>query len=89
MALGAPNYRVVRLVVVQGLGLALIGLALGLAAALAFGQLLAGPVFDVNPRDPIILAGVSTVLPSIALAASYVPAGRAAGFDPLFALRHR
>lgn len=88
MALGAPHSGVVRLVVAQGLGLTLIGLALGLAAALAFGQLLAGLVFDVNPRDPIILAGVSVVLASIALAASYVPARRAAGIDPLFALRH-
>jgi ABC-type lipoprotein release transport system permease subunit len=60
----------------------------GLAAALAFGQLLAGLVFDVNPRDPAIFAAVSFVLALIALAASYLPARRAAETDPLSALRH-
>jgi len=88
MALGAPHNRVIRLVVAQGLELTLVGLALGLAAALAFGQLLAGLLFDVSPRDPLILAGVSVALALIALAASYLPARRAAGTDPLSALRH-
>jgi len=88
IALGAPNCRVIRLVVAQGLELTLVGLALGLAAALAFGQLLANLLFDVSPRDPLMLAGVSVALALIALAASYLPARRAAGIDPLSALRH-
>jgi putative ABC transport system permease protein len=88
MALGAAHNHVIRLVVAQGLELTLAGLALGLAAALAFGQLLASLLFDVSPRDPLILAGVAVALALIALAASYLPARRAAGTDPLSALRH-
>ena len=89
MALGALSTRVVRLVVVQGLQLTLAGLALGLAASLATGRLLAGLLFDVSPADPLVLAGVSVALALIALAASYVPARRAAETDPLSALRYQ
>jgi putative ABC transport system permease protein len=89
MALGASQPRVVRLVVVQGLELTLAGLALGLAAALGVGRLLRGLLFNVSSRDPLILAGVSVAFAVIAVAASYVPARRAAETDPLSALRHQ
>lgn len=88
MALGASPQRVVRLVVVEGLELTLAGLALGLTAALGAGRLLSGLLFKVSPRDPMVLAGVSVVFAVIALAASYLPARRAAETDPLSALRH-
>ena len=87
MAIGAPVGRVVRLVIMQGLGLAASGLIAGVAAILVLGRLLAGLLFDVSPRDPWILAGGCAVLGGIALAASYIPARRAAKTDPLEALR--
>ena len=89
MALGAPYRRVIRLVVVEGLALTAAGLALGLAAAVALARLLQGLLFQVSPRDPAILAGVAATFAAIALAASYGPAKRAAGTDPLQALRYQ
>jgi len=87
MAMGAPQRSVVWLVVAQSLKLTLIGLAVGLLAAVTLGRLLSGLLFQVNPRDPFILAAVSVAFAAIALAASYLPARRAAETDPLSALR--
>jgi putative ABC transport system permease protein len=87
MAMGAPRGRVVRLVVGQALKLTLVGLAVGLLAAISLGRLLSGLLFQVSPRDPLILVGVSVAFAVIALAASYLPARRAAETDPLSALR--
>jgi ABC-type antimicrobial peptide transport system permease subunit len=87
MALGAPQRSIVRMVIAQGLGLAVAGLVIGLAAALAVGRLMSGLLFQVSPRDPVILAGVSVALLAMALTASYLPARRAAETDPLIALR--
>ncbi len=89
MALGAPQARVVRLVVMQVMRLTMSGLALGLAAALGAGRLLSSLLFDVSPHDPAILVGVSVVFGAIALVASYAPARRAAATDPLAALRYQ
>jgi len=88
IALGAPNRRVVGLVVAQGMELTLVGVALGLGSALAAGRLLVGLLFDVSPRDPLILGGVVVGLAVIALAASYLPARRAVRTDPVSALSH-
>jgi putative ABC transport system permease protein len=87
MALGAQRTGVLRLVVGQALRMALAGLAVGLAAALALTRLLSRYLFDVQPTDPATFFVASIVLICSALVASYVPARRAATVDPLTALR--
>jgi ABC-type antimicrobial peptide transport system permease subunit len=87
MALGANTSDVLRLVIRQGLTLAAVGLAIGLAGAFAASQLLTSMLFEVTPNDPVTYAGVAVVLTVVTLAASYIPARRAANVDPLVALR--
>ncbi len=87
MALGASAGDVVRMVLGQGAALAGIGLVLGLAGAVAATRLLESVLFEVKPFDPITYAAVAALVLVIALAASYIPARRAAGLDPLDALR--
>ena len=87
MALGAGPAAVLRLVLRQGLKLALVGLALGLIASLAVTRVLANFLYDVKPTDPATFAAVSLLLVAIALLAAYNPARRAARIDPLVALR--
>jgi len=88
MALGARNIDVLRVVLGQGLKLALIGVALGLAGAVVLTRVLSSLLYDVTPTDPVTLACVSLVLIVIALLASYLPARRAARIDPMVALRY-
>jgi putative ABC transport system permease protein len=88
LALGAEPMQVVRLVVRQGLGLALVGIALGLAGALALTPLMAGQLYGVGATDPITIAGVPTLLLAIACLACAVPAWRAMRVDPVIALRY-
>ncbi len=87
MALGANQGDVLRLVVRQGLGLAAIGLTIGLAGSVSAARLLAGVLYDVKPTDPMTYAAVAGFLGLATLAASYVPARGAARIDPLIALR--
>jgi putative ABC transport system permease protein len=87
MALGANGLDVLRLMIRGSMLWVLIGLAVGLAASAAATRLLAGMLFDVRPLDPAILGGVALLLATVALAASYLPARRAARIDPLTALR--
>jgi putative ABC transport system permease protein len=75
------------LVLRQGLALAGLGLALGLAAAFAGSRLLTSMLFQVKPNDPLVYLGVAVLLGSVTLLASYAPARRAARIDPLSALR--
>jgi putative ABC transport system permease protein len=85
--LGAPRGEIVGLVLRQGMRPALIGLAGGLAAALAFTRFLAALLYGVRPADPVTLGGVALLLGAIALLACYIPARRATALDPLAALR--
>ncbi|MGA2602500.1 MAG: hypothetical protein ABSH09_36520 [Bryobacteraceae bacterium] len=71
----------------QGMALAGIGLVLGLAGAIAASRLLSSMLFEVKPGDPLTYAGVAVLLGLVALAATYLPARRAARVDPLAALR--
>jgi predicted permease len=88
IALGAARRDVLRLIVGHGLRLALAGIVLGLAGAWALTRFLTSLLFGVKPTDPLTFAGVSVVLMSVAVLASYLPARRAMRVDPLVALRH-
>jgi putative ABC transport system permease protein len=87
LALGAPRATVLRLVLGQGARLTLLGLALGAAAALGLTRLIAASLYHVSPVDPLTFLAAATLLAGAALLACYVPAGRAAGVDPLVVLR--
>ena len=87
MALGARRGAILGMVVGQSLRLVLAGLALGLAASLALTRLLSTFLYGAAATDPLTLATVSSVLLAVALLAGYVPARKAAGIDPLRALR--
>ena len=87
MALGAQTSQVIKLVLRQGMLLAVIGLAFGLFAAFGSTRLAGSLLYGVNPSDPLVFAGVTSVLACAALAACYLPARRAARVDPVQALR--
>jgi putative ABC transport system permease protein len=87
LALGASRPAVLRLVLRQGLTLALIGVALGLAGAAWLTQYVSTLLFNVAPLDPAIFAAATLTLVAVALIACYVPARRATRTDPLVALR--
>jgi predicted permease len=87
MALGASGSDVRRMVVRRGMALAGFGLGLGLGVALLAGRLIQAFLLGVSSRDPLILAGLLILFSSVALAASWLPAARAARLDPMRALR--
>jgi putative ABC transport system permease protein len=88
LTLGAQSGNVLRMVLGQGLRLALAGTAVGLAAALIVSQFMAGLLYGVRPTDPLTFVGVTILLIGVALLACYLPARRAVRVDPLIALRH-
>jgi len=87
MALGAKQSDVLRLVVGEGMALAAIGGAIGLAGAFALTRLLGGLLYQVQATDPAIFAAVPCLFAAVAFLASYIPARRATRVDPMIALR--
>jgi putative ABC transport system permease protein len=87
-ALGAQQQDVMRLVLRRGAALALVGITLGLAGALALTRFLSNLLYGVTVRDPQTFVAVSLILAAVALMASYIPARRATKVDPMVALRY-
>jgi putative ABC transport system permease protein len=87
MALGAQTADVLRLVVRQGMSPVIIGLALGLAAALALGRLLTAQLYEVSAHNPALLGATSATLAVVSLLACLIPARRASLVNPIDALR--
>ncbi len=87
VALGATRADVLRLVVGQGMTLAVAGIAIGIAAAWGLTQLLRGLLFGVSPHDPATFAAIAALLAAVAFVASYLPARRATHVDPVCTLR--
>ena len=88
MALGAERNQVVGLVVRQALTIAILGAAGGLAGAFALTRYLEALLFNVSPTDPATFVALPLILCAVAVAASYLPARRAAKVDPISALRY-
>jgi putative ABC transport system permease protein len=87
IALGAQPHDVIRMVVARGLGLSILGVALGLLAALPLTRLMRALLFEISPTDLPSFASVAVLLTATAAIASYLPARRATRVDPLSALR--
>jgi predicted permease len=88
LALGARPGQVSAMVLRQGLSVVLVGVIVGLVAALAATRMLGSLLFEVSERDPITFAAVALVLVAVSALATYLPARRAASIDPLQAVRH-
>ena len=88
MTLGADRADVMRMVIGQGLKLAISGVVMGVAASLALARILSVFLYGVSPTDPVTIVGVATLLTLVALLASYLPARRAVRVDPMVALRY-
>ena len=88
MALGAERGDVLRLVLGHGARMALVGVAIGVGAALGLTRLMANQLFGVSAYDPLTFAAVALLLIVVAVAACYIPARRAMSVNPMIALRH-
>jgi putative ABC transport system permease protein len=88
MALGAQKNDVLNMVIAQGLKLALIGIAVGIAGSFGLARFLSSLLYGIHATDPVTFVVVSLVLTGVALLACYIPARRAAKVDPMVALRH-
>jgi predicted permease len=88
LAIGAERKNVLLLVLIQGTKVALLGIAVGIAAALALTRLMSNLLFGVSATDPLTFAAVAMLLTLVALLTSYIPARRAMRVDPMVALRY-
>jgi putative ABC transport system permease protein len=88
LALGAESDHVRKMVVFQGMRLALIGVALGVAAALGLSRVIAAFLFGVKEKDPAVFVTVALLLSAVSLLAVWIPAARATHIDPVVALRN-
>ena len=88
IALGASAHDVRKMIVRQGMALALAGVFIGVAAALGLTRLMASLLYGVTARDPIAMTSVALLLIGVALAATYIPARRASRVDPVVSLRY-
>jgi predicted permease len=88
IALGAQRKNVLMLILGEGTRTALIGVAIGLAAALALTRLMSSVLYGISATDPITFLAVAVILTLVALAACYIPARRAMRVDPIIALRY-
>jgi ABC-type antimicrobial peptide transport system permease subunit len=88
VALGASSTDVLRMVLGQGMKLALIGVAIGITAALGLTRLVAKLVYGVGAFDPLTFVAVAILLTGVALLSCYIPARRAMRVDPMIALRY-
>jgi putative ABC transport system permease protein len=88
LALGAQASQVRKMVVTQGMALALVGIVIGLAGAFALARFITTFLYGVTPKDPLVFGGVPVVLALVAFFAVWLPARRASHVDPLIALRY-
>jgi predicted permease len=88
IAMGARRRNVLRWVIVEGMRMAVVGVAIGVVAAFALTRLMAGLLYGVSAVDPLTFAAVAGVLLAVALVACYIPAWRAMRVDPIVVLRH-
>lgn len=88
MALGAQRFDVLKMILGDGARMTLLGIGIGVAAALALTRLMSGMLFGVKSTDPFTFAIVAVLLCAIALLACYVPARKAMRVDPMVALRY-
>ena len=88
LALGAQRARVRAMVIRESAWLTVIGIVVGLAAALALGRLVKSMLYGLSPNDPISLTAAGLLLLAVALTASWIPAARASRIEPMEALRH-
>jgi predicted permease len=88
MALGAERRKVLALVMAEVVTLAVVGIALGLPAAWAFGRAISAQLFGLSPHDPVTALTATVTLLGVALTAGFIPARRASRVDPMVALRY-
>jgi putative ABC transport system permease protein len=87
LAIGAAPVAVRNMLLRQGMWIAVIGIAVGSVASLGLGRVMAGLLFGVSPRDPLVFVAVSVLLDAVAMAAVWIPARRSVRLRPMTALR--